>query len=1009
MQKPDKKVLTLLILALLVSAAITSFISFTDDLSERFEREEEDNDKIRDGEKEEEQAEDESEQKYPEGVTQPSHDLDIDPEGEQPSSEPLFKVKGASDTEYLKNSIGIEYTGDVWKTGESAEELYTGERLEHDVHDYTDISNETIEIEPIVEFEPGYIPVPMFTERIRFEPLIEDEKLFYDPEMNVFRSQTDFTHEYRAKATQYDFDVGTLRDSDPIEDEKYYQLPDAITQRTFDLADEITEGKEGAYEKAEAIQIFLIENYYYDLNYNVSPEDIEPVDWFLFEEKKGVSSNFNSAFVVLARAAEVPARLVSGFNVPDSEENVTVRANNAHTRPEIGLEAGWIEFDSTGQPEDHADYDDEIAESERISTRIDIDSVYPDMLKRGENLDVEGTVKTLDDQPLDDIQVSVLIEDVMVEIARGHTRDGRFDLEAEIPKNLDVGEYRIIARAFTDEGHWGDWTHRVSRAINSYDTNNRREEHKLRIYSETEIELEHSKYIYPGGELDLDGRLTDDQGNNLTNTELRLEIESNQERSIISGEDGTFSTTLLFSELGNHSFQMIFNGTEFYEETSKRSEIKVQNPTIDLYDDLYFIRGEKNMIEGRVNVNETPVADEIVSVHTENGFTLNSTTDDQGLFYHEFDVEENADLELVDVTWYLSDFDTSKDAEIPIRSATSMSMDVEEVQEDEYRIKVSLVDDSGEALEEKDILFNASEENFDQKEKTTGDGTAIFFHTLSDDAKGEVEFDVRFEGTTHHQDQNILKTLDVEEDDEQSTFIDRILSMDTSKLESILILLPIIVGLSAIGYALKSGRIKKETTSLFKADKKPKEDISEGGKNEIIKKDKVSKKLLSFPQIEEKLPNVWGVNEDLIIKIKDEKNNDLELYINDEEEVLNRKKEHHHKFSEKGKHEIKVIGPGVEQVIKLRVVDYRREIEREYGKFLKELDKNGFDIYNRTTPRKLYHRLVDNIEKKQPLARLTEKFEKARYSPESISRKDYVEIFLSKLEMRRELGWKTVQ
>ncbi len=130
---------------------------------------------------------------------------------------------------------------------------------------------------------------------------------------------------------------------------EYLQLPDNITDRTKQLAEDITEDIASPYLKSKAIESYLKENYTYDLDYERAPDEYEPNDWFLFEEKKGVCSNFNSAFVMLSRSVDIPARLVSGYAIDEGEEEQTVFADQAHAWSEVKFkDLRWITFDATG-------------------------------------------------------------------------------------------------------------------------------------------------------------------------------------------------------------------------------------------------------------------------------------------------------------------------------------------------------------------------------------------------------------------------------------------------------------------------------------------------------------------------------------------------------------------------------------------------------------------------------------------------------------------------------------
>lgn len=129
----------------------------------------------------------------------------------------------------------------------------------------------------------------------------------------------------------------------------YRSLPNVISERTYRLAKEITEGAADPYEKACRIRDHLRNTYKYDLQCPPVPPDGEVVDFFLFESKKGYCQHFAQAFAVLARAAGLHSRLVTGY----SPGNYNLLANcfevyeyHAHAWVQIFIKQyGWLTFD----------------------------------------------------------------------------------------------------------------------------------------------------------------------------------------------------------------------------------------------------------------------------------------------------------------------------------------------------------------------------------------------------------------------------------------------------------------------------------------------------------------------------------------------------------------------------------------------------------------------------------------------------------------------------------------
>lgn len=148
-------------------------------------------------------------------------------------------------------------------------------------------------------------------------------------------------------------DIGEIlkQRSDYIE-KTYSVLPDSVTQRTYELADEITAGCTTDYDKLVAIEKYVSENYEYTLEPGDVPEGYDTVDYFLFESKKGYCTHFASAMAVLARCEGIPSRYVHGFMLDissvDSYTESPVLRSDAHTWTECYIEGvGWIPFEPT--------------------------------------------------------------------------------------------------------------------------------------------------------------------------------------------------------------------------------------------------------------------------------------------------------------------------------------------------------------------------------------------------------------------------------------------------------------------------------------------------------------------------------------------------------------------------------------------------------------------------------------------------------------------------------------
>ena len=130
----------------------------------------------------------------------------------------------------------------------------------------------------------------------------------------------------------------------------YRALPrGVISERTYELARKITDGATTPYEKACRIRDHLRKSYKYDLQCPPVPRGGEVVDFFLFESKRGYCQHFAQAFAVLARAAGLHSRLVTGYS-PGNYNLLTncfeIYEYHAHAWVQIFITPyGWLTFD----------------------------------------------------------------------------------------------------------------------------------------------------------------------------------------------------------------------------------------------------------------------------------------------------------------------------------------------------------------------------------------------------------------------------------------------------------------------------------------------------------------------------------------------------------------------------------------------------------------------------------------------------------------------------------------
>ena len=166
-------------------------------------------------------------------------------------------------------------------------------------------------------------------------------------------------------------DAELLRAADPgaIPDNirsYYLQLPPMKPEDTAhiqSLVAEITKGKKTAFDKMEAIRLYLSSNIKYNLKVERTPTERDAVLYLLDDTKQGYCTGFAAAMTVMCRFANIPARLATGF-LPGEMETRTgehvVRARDKHAWTEVYFAGvGWVTRDATEGTEDITPDDDD--------------------------------------------------------------------------------------------------------------------------------------------------------------------------------------------------------------------------------------------------------------------------------------------------------------------------------------------------------------------------------------------------------------------------------------------------------------------------------------------------------------------------------------------------------------------------------------------------------------------------------------------------------------------------
>lgn len=146
----------------------------------------------------------------------------------------------------------------------------------------------------------------------------------------------------------------TLSAEAPPSSRVYRQIPSFVGPKArklvSELQDQVVDSKPYDTQMVNLVLNYFREQPFY---YTRTPPSMldKPVDQFLFEARRGFCEHFSSSFVILMRAAGIPARVVTGYlggELNTIGNYFIVRQSDAHAWAEVWLaDKGWVRFDPT--------------------------------------------------------------------------------------------------------------------------------------------------------------------------------------------------------------------------------------------------------------------------------------------------------------------------------------------------------------------------------------------------------------------------------------------------------------------------------------------------------------------------------------------------------------------------------------------------------------------------------------------------------------------------------------
>ena len=136
----------------------------------------------------------------------------------------------------------------------------------------------------------------------------------------------------------------------PPDENPAYMEHSALSSQAQALALSVTrDHSSNQFDLVMALTSYLQQNLQYTQQLGHVPAGRDPVDWFLFDVKKGYCEQFATAETLMLRSLGVPARLATGYSTGDYNpvlDQSIVREHDAHAWVEVWFpNHGWVPVD----------------------------------------------------------------------------------------------------------------------------------------------------------------------------------------------------------------------------------------------------------------------------------------------------------------------------------------------------------------------------------------------------------------------------------------------------------------------------------------------------------------------------------------------------------------------------------------------------------------------------------------------------------------------------------------
>lgn len=623
-----------------------------------------------------------------------------------------------------------------------------------------------------------------------------------------------------------------------------------------------------------------------------------------------------------------------------------------------------------------------VGKAKRVSTITEITSV-DQFVFRGDFFSVEGEVYTKNES-VHDVPVFILLsettEEKSIAISGNSSLTGHFWTNCQVPLHAERGTYNLVVISL------GDSKHAPSISSSSF----------VKVRARTSLKLNVKSPTFVGDQPIIHGYLLFDNAAPVQNASVTLEIQFQDNSSVNWKWQTSTDANGVFHAIGEQKFMqpgvfelnLIFLGTEYIDGSSAKQIIIVDSgaPTILSFTERCLIRGEVCRISGMIHLNKTGIWKETTTITFDGHLLSTVETDFSGHFSYVFHVNPEEELGNHTLSFVVQprNLKLSQKVDVMAKTEFTVTSSKKVCGKERLSLSVSLFDDHELPVSEADIFI----EKYGLAGKTDIDGNVKFLLDTVRFLPENISLKLRFDGSDIYLPIATSVTVAAE------------------PVIPITLLLPVIISVAVV-LAFVTNR-----SLLYKKRAKVAITQQQEKKETLLR--------ISFPDIRNSFPNVWGVREKLRIEClpngrmrKKAEGSTVELFVNGKKTVKSVLLEGCATFSQiferKGTYQVtaRLIDKSQPQTVDaettLRIVDYREEIVDLYRALLQFIDQKYVEIEDEMTAREIECLLLDTDKfDAESLQKVTDCFEKAEYSIHSIERKDYETIYQSLKELKSD-------